>query len=442
MPKMTVIIPAYNSEKFISQTLDSLLSQTLDDLEIVVVNDGSTDSTKQIVEKYSKEHPFIKQFEQENAGVSAARNFGLENATGEYVVFLDADDYYSPSSLEAFYNQGQKSGADIIIGRLCPFNEERIGKFNVYADKLAQTEKIETFDKTLLWNFLVSNKCYKRERLVESGVRFPPFRYSEEGAFFMRYVYTGAKISGTFGSEMYYRRHSKKEGLSVSQTVSAELAKSFSASLEMIFQDAKAALSKFVGEIDSEDYLQEIIYKDAYVLISQFYRAMWHGDDECVAYCAKEYKRLSSLMTEQRRTACEQVERDLDLQNICASKDEVAKKPNISAVIKETKKDLLPVLSMIYDQTSPMFEVIVSKKAVQNGNVPEEYLQMQNFVVANGNLKSAAKGRVVSFGAKSVLDLRVFRLIYKLPIPKKLLLLFCSPILKMLNFMLVKRILK
>ena len=99
MPKISVIIPAYNSQQFIAETLDNMLNQSLKDIEVVIVNDGSPDGTQAVIDEYVKKSPIFKSYIQENAGVSAARNNGLTKATGEYVVFLDADDYFSDTSL-------------------------------------------------------------------------------------------------------------------------------------------------------------------------------------------------------------------------------------------------------------------------------------------------------------------------------------------------------
>lgn len=449
MPKISVIIPAYNSEKFIADTLESMLRQTLKDIEVVIVNDGSTDGTQKVIDEYVSKHDIFKSYIQENAGVSAARNNGLEKATGEYVVFLDADDYFSDTSLEAFYNTAKRTDADIVIGRLRVFSPKGFGKFNAFADKLASMEHIDNFDITLLWNFLVSNKCYKRERLVQSGVRFPPFRYSEEGAFFMCYVYTGAKISGTMESEFYYRRHTAEEGLSVSQTVSCDLAKSFSQSLAMIYEAAKKAVARSDEDFDKEEYLQEVIYKDAYVLLSQFYRLMWHGDDECVEYCAKEFKRLRTLMTKKRFEIMLGTDKDLHLENIFASKDEVADKPNISVIVGKCKgKDMTAFFHGLYDQISPMFEVIVPKSMVSEGRIPEEYLSCQNLVIIDDKgymkkAKKAAKGKhKIIFRRPAKLDLRTFRMIYRIGIPQKLKDMFFAIMIKGINFLLVKRIVK
>ncbi|MCM1544646.1 MAG: glycosyltransferase [Ruminococcus sp.] len=449
MAKVSVIIPAYNSQQFIAETLDSLLRQTLKDIEVVIVNDGSTDGTQKIIDEYVSKHDIFVSFVQENAGVSAARNFGMEKATGEYVVFLDADDYYSDGSLEAFYETAKKTDADIVIGRLATFGDGKEVRFNEFADKIAKSSSVDTFDKILLWNFLVGNKCYKRERLVQSGVRFPAYRYCEEGAFFMSYVYTGAKISGTFGSEMYYRRHTTEQGLSVSQTVSEQLVKSFSGALDFIFEKAKEALKKSSASVDKDDYLQEIIYKKAHVLISQFYRLMWHGDDECVAFCAKEFERLRLLMTRETFAKICAANNDLHLESICKSKKEAARRVDASVIMgKCGGKDMTAFFNSLYDQLSPMFEVIVPQSMVDEGRVPDEYLANANLVVLPDkaymkNAKKAAKSkRKVIFKSPAVLDIRTLRMIHRIPLPDGVKTAFFPLMLKLINFVLIKKIIK
>ena len=92
--KVSVIIPVYNSEKYIGTCLDSIINQTLQEIEIICVNDGSTDRTSEILQFYREKDSRIKIIEQENAGAGAARNYGLRNSSGEYLSFLDADDFF------------------------------------------------------------------------------------------------------------------------------------------------------------------------------------------------------------------------------------------------------------------------------------------------------------------------------------------------------------
>ena len=94
MPKVSVIVPVYNVEKYLNKCLDSLINQTFNDFEIIIINDGSPDDSKQIIEKYkSKYNDFIKVINQSNQGLSASRNNGLKIASGAYIMFADSDDY-------------------------------------------------------------------------------------------------------------------------------------------------------------------------------------------------------------------------------------------------------------------------------------------------------------------------------------------------------------
>lgn len=113
---ISVIIPAYNVEKYLGECLDSVLEQTYDKLEIVVVNDGSTDRTQDIIEQYQKKNPEkIHSITQENAGQSAARNKGLSYVNGEYLAFIDADDYIYKDYMEVLITTAKKNRADLVI---------------------------------------------------------------------------------------------------------------------------------------------------------------------------------------------------------------------------------------------------------------------------------------------------------------------------------------
>lgn len=450
MAKVSVIIPAYNSAQFIAETLDSLVNQTLKDIEVIIVNDGSTDGTQKIVDAYCEKYGIFKSFIKENGGVSSARNYGLEKATGEYVVFLDADDTYTEKSLEAFYETAERTGADIVLGRIMNFGKDIASKYNAFADRLASMESVTTFTKILLWNFLVGNKCYRRQRLVESGVRFPEYKYSEEGAFFISYVYTGAKIAGTMDSCMCYRRHTAAEGFSVSQTVSYELAQNFSGSLNIIYETALEAVKNAPADVDKEDYIQEVIYKTAYILISQFYRLCWRGDDECMAYCAAEFNRLRGLMTERRFMVMQGTDPDLHLENIFTSKKQIADNPNISVIIKKSKRNMKELFDSLYRQISPMFEVIVPESMVESGLIPQEYVALENVRILpdKGYMRKARRLAhskwIVTFARPRRLDVRDFRIIYKVrkKFPPFVTDMFFPVMIKGIDFLLTKRIVK
>ena len=120
MPLVSIIVPVYNAEKYLKKCLISILSQTYHSLEIILVDDGSTDSSGQLVEDYAKSDSRIKTIHQKNTGLSGARNAGLKIATGEYVTFIDSDDQIAPDMVKGLLTALQKSNTDIAM---CSFKE-------------------------------------------------------------------------------------------------------------------------------------------------------------------------------------------------------------------------------------------------------------------------------------------------------------------------------
>ena len=114
MPKLSVIVPVYNVEKYLSRCLTSLINQTLDNIEIIIVNDGSTDKSDEIIREYKKANNNIIYVTKENGGLSSARNFGLIYATGEYIAFLDSDDYVDRNIYKKMYEKAKETNSDYV----------------------------------------------------------------------------------------------------------------------------------------------------------------------------------------------------------------------------------------------------------------------------------------------------------------------------------------
>lgn len=174
MPKVSVIVPVYNVEKYISKCLDTLVNQTLDDIEIIIVNDGSKDKSKEIIKKYEiKNSQKIKYYEKENGGLSDARNYGMKYANGEYIAFLDSDDYVELDMYEKMYEIAKKENSDMVE---CNFiweypNKTRDDIGEIYNNKKEMIEKI----RVVAWNKLI-----KKEIVEKSKVSFPVgFRYED-----------------------------------------------------------------------------------------------------------------------------------------------------------------------------------------------------------------------------------------------------------------------
>ncbi|MCC0783692.1 glycosyltransferase [Clostridioides sp. ES-S-0108-01] len=124
--KVSIIIPVYNVEKYLEKCLYSAVNQTLKDIEIIIVNDGSTDSSFKILDKYKYKNENIIIINQTNKGISGARNNGLKFASGEYVYFLDSDDYIELEAMELCYNTAKKNNSEIVVFDSTVFNESGI----------------------------------------------------------------------------------------------------------------------------------------------------------------------------------------------------------------------------------------------------------------------------------------------------------------------------
>lgn len=137
MEKISVIIPVYNSEKYIEDCVESLKNQTYEDLEILLIDDGSTDSSREICKRICENNQRFKLIHQENQGVSAARNHGLEKATGKYVFFLDSDDGIHPLLLEEMVRELEKTAAQMAV---CGYSMVEDTRFNLELRKRKQTD--------------------------------------------------------------------------------------------------------------------------------------------------------------------------------------------------------------------------------------------------------------------------------------------------------------
>lgn len=174
MPKVSVIVPIYNVEKYLARCLESLINQTLEDIEIICVNDGSTDNSADILTKFAEKDERIKVITQVNSGLSEARNAGISASTGKFIAFLDSDDFVDLDFYEALYNSAIKNNCDIACGNIIRENNKKKRKPFINYDKECIASSVK--DKYVLTKVpehcYVWNKIYRRENLINSGVRF------------------------------------------------------------------------------------------------------------------------------------------------------------------------------------------------------------------------------------------------------------------------------
>lgn len=174
MPKVSVIVPFYNVEGYIERCLETLVNQTLQDIEIILVNDGSKDRSVNIVKKFQSSYPEkIVYLEKENGGLSDARNYAIPHAKGEYIAFLDSDDYVEKDMYQKMYELAVKENSDMVE---CDFyweypNKTRKDVGEIYHGSNEMIEKI----RVVAWNKLI-----KKEILEDTKIQFPKgYRYED-----------------------------------------------------------------------------------------------------------------------------------------------------------------------------------------------------------------------------------------------------------------------
>jgi glycosyltransferase involved in cell wall biosynthesis len=181
MFKVSIIIPAYNTADVINRTLKSVENQTYQNYELIIINDGSTDETKKIIDNYKQDKSNVIVHHQNNQGVSIARNKGIELATGEFICFLDSDDTYEPEFLEAMLKRQEETGGDVIY---CGFNQ---------VDKSGNSEKRpDTFSNGNILKLYYTDGCFihfsgilvNRNILLKHNIHFEPGRKISEDVLF------------------------------------------------------------------------------------------------------------------------------------------------------------------------------------------------------------------------------------------------------------------
>lgn len=220
-PKISVIIPVYNVEKYLKECLDSVVNQSFRDIEIICVDDGSTDNSLNILKSYWRHDSRFTIASKENGGLASARNAGLKLAKGEFVYFIDSDDYLGPDALEEIYEISQKNNLDMLIFKLCSFDDETKEKFK---DSYLEMEFLNELVGENIFNYkdlgsrmydlavTVPGVLFKKDLI--SDLCFPEGLIFEDNIFFMEAIFNAERV--LFYNKYLYNYRSRKGSISKS----------------------------------------------------------------------------------------------------------------------------------------------------------------------------------------------------------------------------------
>jgi len=214
MPSVSVVVPVYNVEDYLPQCMDSIRRQTLSDIEIICVVDGSTDRSESILRLYERVEPRLKIITKENGGLSSARNVGMEAATGQLVMFVDSDDMLTPDACRVVYDEFERAGVEVVtFGAWCyprfestPWHEENLAPRNVVYDDFSPDILFKEQSHPFVWRTAVASKLLHR-----TGLRFDETVKFGEDQIFHFALYP--KASGvSFMSDRLYEYRLQRKG--------------------------------------------------------------------------------------------------------------------------------------------------------------------------------------------------------------------------------------
>ena len=255
--KISIIVPVYNVEQFLPQCMDSLINQTLKEIDIICINDGSTDNSEKILQQYAKQDKRIKIITQQNMGLSCARNAGLAVATGEYISFVDSDDWVDTDWCEKLYTAAKKENADIVRATIYNeySNKTEPHKFNsVINDHIKKHLYLSRKNDRFV---IVSNNIYRKNLLTDNHIDFIAGLIHEDIPFTTMTTYYANKIVPINNTFYHYRRNRLGR---------------------LSEPGIKSVDGTFMANHYAITFIRSVPYKDYHDYVSAIKRIIWRAD--------------------------------------------------------------------------------------------------------------------------------------------------------------------
>ena len=369
-PKISVIIPVYNNETYIGSTLDSLLAQSFRDFEAIIVNDGSTDGSADIIRSYATRDQRIRFIERDHMGVSAARNAGLGLAAGEFCTFLDSDDLLPPDAYETMYRAA--GGNDLVVGIY-----ERLEGLRVHTNKrtsaLSQKTDIRPWDPDLIHSFEVWNKLFRMDIINEYDIMFEDFMYLSDVIFTYTFLQHTDKIACT--DKVVYRYCRR---LSIYVPVATPEINAHK------IEDAVRASSRLF-EITAqwpEEFRDEMEYRIINaVYIRTFYRHIWDLNEETSERLTGIINASLPRIDDERRERVASKCADLGIDGGFRSQSEILEDPLFTVYITGdvSAENVNDLLASLFGQNCPNFRCVLDSALAFA--VDDKYLDKGNLTL-------------------------------------------------------------
>lgn len=385
--KVSVIVAVNNAESNIRASLDSIKSQTLKDIEVLLIDASSADSTAEIMKEYCMDSRF-RYIKTDTDSISFARNKGIEEARGKYIAFGDANVIFTKNVIEGMYECAEKENADLCLAPMA--SSDVYGKHEfTSSDILSHRKKTDKFDTDLIWNPAVTNKLFLKSKITESDLFFNRYGKAREAAFSIPFAFCSDVIVSSSKGAVIYVIPVSDDG------VSEFLIEHYLDAYEFIIEKAEEAFSKAIEEsitdFDRKElkklaicYKDQVYHKEITVLLYSYYRHFWSLKDEEIKKYADIIMKLYSLLSKSGKKAVRKKNKDIFYgERLIDSRKEMAENPKVTVGVGlgikdiNARKERIDVqIESIFMQTMPSFELFVDSRLYDI--FPEKWKNCEN----------------------------------------------------------------
>ncbi|MBQ1966858.1 MAG: glycosyltransferase, partial [Clostridia bacterium] len=385
--KVSVIVAVNNAESNIRASLDSIKSQTLKDIEVLLIDASSVDSTAEIMKEYCMDSRF-RYIKTDTDSISFARNKGIEEARGKYIAFGDANVIFTKNVIEGMYECAEKENADLCLAPMA--SSDVYGKHEfTSSDILSHRKKTDKFDTDLIWNPAVTNKLFLKSKITEAGLFFNRYGKAREAAFSIPFAFCSDVIVSSSKGAVIYVIPVSDDG------VSEFLIEHYLDAYEFIIEKAEAAFNKAIEEsitdFDRKElkklavcYKDQVYHKEITVLLYSYYRHFWSLEDKEIKKYADIIMKLYSLLSKSGKKAVRKKNKDIFYgERLIDSREEMAENPKVCVGVGlgikdiNARKERIDVqIESIFMQTMPSFELFVDSRLYDI--FPEKWKNCEN----------------------------------------------------------------
>ena len=379
MLKLSVIVPLIENAEYLDKALDSLIHQTSEDFEVIIVNNTNYEKSLETAKKYCDEYVGFYLVDCEEKGRHAAFNRGIKAAEGEYLYFYDADGYCTDETVEEFIKSIGDEKIDMLVCRIWYYGDHKYSEYDMTADVLAVMPYIDKGEKTLLNSPDISNKIFRRAIVESRNLSFDENEYSDL-KFIMQFCFSSKLMRGCPLAVYERRTYTYADGFFGQNAHTIENLEKKLSVWDDIIEMGMEYIYKQSGQVDGdESYLVEINFRAVMDMIRSYYRYFWDLSDDLLKYFVERYNVYANRLSKEKLEYIRKNFRYLYLPYVFDSHEIAAAKPMYTFLLDlDDITETEALVKSLYVQTMPFFELFVKESVYNSEHFPENIKAVKN----------------------------------------------------------------